>query len=123
MQQTVAVEHAMPWSSACQHGPARLPAWVLRRRSVQAHNSAATSLALTPDGWGLLSGGRDGIVVLWDLRSHQQTAVIPVYEAVEGGTRPHLPAACWLQSCEGQCGMASIACMKGLGRIRPACNI
>ena len=54
---------------------------------MQAHNSAATSLALAPDGWGLLSGGRDGIVVLWDLRSHQQLAVIPVYEAVEG--EPH----------------------------------
>ena len=54
---------------------------------MQAHNSAATSLALAPDGWSLLSGGRDGIVVLWDLRSHQQLAVVPVYEAVEG--EPH----------------------------------
>ena len=51
---------------------------------VQAHNSAATSRALAPDGWSLLSGGRDGIVVLWDLRSHDQLAVVPVYEAVEG---------------------------------------
>ena len=53
-------------------------------RLLQAHNSAATSLALTTDGWRLLSGGRDGIIVLWDLRSHAQLSVTPVYEAVEG---------------------------------------
>lgn len=34
----------------------------------QAHFSAVTCLALSPDGWLLLSGGRDKVVVVWDLR-------------------------------------------------------
>ena len=34
----------------------------------QAHFSAVTSLALSPDGWLLLSGARDKVVVVWDLR-------------------------------------------------------
>lgn len=34
----------------------------------QAHFSTVTSLALSPDGWLLLSGARDKVVVMWDLR-------------------------------------------------------
>ena len=73
--------------------------------AVQAHNSAVTCLALAGGGWHLLSGGRDGIVVLWDLRTHAQLAVVPVYEAVEGGPAacgkppPHQPA--WGSLCAG----------------------
>ena len=36
--------------------------------SLQAHMSAVTGLALSPDGWLLLSAGRDKVVVVWDLR-------------------------------------------------------
>ena len=50
----------------------------------QAHFSAVTSLALSSDGWLLLSGGRDKVVVAWDLRSNSRVATVPVYEAVEG---------------------------------------
>jgi WD40 repeat protein len=50
----------------------------------QAHFSAVTCLALSPDGWLLLSGGRDKVVVVWDLRNSSKVATIPVYEAVEG---------------------------------------
>lgn len=54
------------------------------RLLLQGHFSAVTSLAFTPNGWGLLSAGRDKTVMLWDLRSYKQVATIPVYEAVEG---------------------------------------
>jgi hypothetical protein len=36
------------------------------------------------DGWTLLSGGRDGVVVAWNLRTNEKMATIPVFEALEG---------------------------------------
>lgn len=59
--------------------------------TLQAHFSAVTSLAISPDGWTLLSGGRDGVVVGWSLRDYSKIATVPVYEAVEGIVA--LPAA------------------------------
>lgn len=50
---------------------------------MQAHFSAVTSLAWSPDGWHLLSGGRDKIVVMWDIRTHSKAATIPVFESIE----------------------------------------
>lgn len=50
----------------------------------QGHFSAVTSLALSPDGWLLLSAGRDKVVVVWDLRQGTKLATVPVFEAVEG---------------------------------------
>jgi U3 small nucleolar RNA-associated protein 13 len=62
--------------------------WDLVTRScvatLKAHFSAVTSLAVSPDGWTLLSGGRDAVVVAWSLRDYSKTATVPVYEAVEG---------------------------------------
>ncbi len=51
---------------------------------VQAHFSAVTALSLSPDGWTLLSAGRDKVAVLWDLRKYAQLATVPIHEAVEG---------------------------------------
>ncbi len=51
---------------------------------LQSHFSAVTSLALSSDGWVLLSGGRDKVVTCWDLRSHSKLATVPVFESVEG---------------------------------------
>jgi len=50
----------------------------------QAHFSAVTALSLSPDGWTLLSAGRDKVAVLWDLRKYAQLATVPIHEAVEG---------------------------------------
>lgn len=52
--------------------------------TLKGHYSAVTSLSLSPDGWLLLSGGRDKVVMLWDLRTGAKLATVPVYEAVEG---------------------------------------
>jgi len=43
-----------------------------------------TSLSLAPDGWSLLSAGRDKVVHVWDLRKNTKVVTIPVYEALEG---------------------------------------
>ena len=50
----------------------------------QGHFSAVTSLSLASDRWTLLSGGRDKVAHLWDLRHHTKLVTVPVYEALEG---------------------------------------
>ncbi|KAI3905054.1 hypothetical protein MKX01_017300 [Papaver californicum] len=47
------------------------------------HFSTVTSLAVSKDGWTLLSGGRDKVVNLWDLRNYSFKMTVPTYEVVE----------------------------------------
>ena len=54
----------------------------------QGHFSAVSSLSLAPDGWSLVSGGRDKVVHVWDLRKNTKLVTVPVYEAVEGNSTP-----------------------------------
>lgn len=67
---------------------AEVRVWDLNERSctfvLKGHFSAVTGLAVSPDGWTLLSAGRDKVVHAWDLRDGKQTATVPVYEALEG---------------------------------------
>ena len=62
--------------------------WDLVTKTCQAtysgHFSAVTCLGLSPDGWMLLSGGRDKMVHVWDIRVHKKVTALPVYEAIEG---------------------------------------
>lgn len=51
---------------------------------MQGHYSAVTILSLAPDGWSLISAGRDKVVHVWDLRKNTKIVTIPVYEALEG---------------------------------------
>lgn len=51
---------------------------------LKGHYSAVTSLSLSPDGWTLLSGGRDSVVVAWNMRDHSKLSTVPVFEALEG---------------------------------------
>lgn len=48
------------------------------------HLSAVPALALSPDGWHLVSGGRDKVVCVWDIRDGNRLATVPVFEALEG---------------------------------------
>ncbi|KAG5153751.1 hypothetical protein JHK82_011720 [Glycine max] len=47
------------------------------------HSSAVTSLALSEDGWTLLSAGRDKVVTLWDLHDYSSKKTVITNEAVE----------------------------------------
>lgn len=55
-----------------------------RAAVLKAHFSAVTSLSLSPDGWTLLSGGRDSVVTVWSMRDFSKVATVPVFEALEG---------------------------------------
>ena len=52
--------------------------------TLKSHFSAVPSLSISPDGWTLFSGGRDGVVVVWNIRDFTKTSTIPVYEPLEG---------------------------------------
>ncbi|XP_026340730.1 transducin beta-like protein 3 [Ursus maritimus] len=72
-------------------------AWSLQDQSclavMTAHYSAVTSLTFSADGHTMLSSGRDKICVVWDLRSHQATRTVPVFESVEAAVLlPEEPA-------------------------------
>jgi len=56
---------------------------------LKGHYSAVTSLSLSPDGWTLLSGGRDSVVVAWNMRDHSKLSTVPVFEALEGELQGH----------------------------------
>ncbi|XP_040829919.1 transducin beta-like protein 3 [Ochotona curzoniae] len=71
--------------------------WSLHDRSclavLAAHYSSVTSLAFSKDGHTMLSSGRDKICIVWDLRNHQVTRTVPVFESVEAAVLlPEEPA-------------------------------
>ncbi|KAL2610086.1 hypothetical protein R1flu_028659 [Riccia fluitans] len=47
------------------------------------HFSVVTSLAVSGDGWSLLSAGRDKVVNVWNLKGFSHKTTIPVYETLE----------------------------------------
>eukprot|EP00808_Paulinella_micropora_P006013 g60211.t1 len=47
------------------------------------HMSLVTGLAFSPDGWTLVTGGRDRIISIWDLQSFTCKNTLPVYETLE----------------------------------------
>ncbi|XP_053413860.1 transducin beta-like protein 3 isoform X2 [Nycticebus coucang] len=76
---------------------AAIRVWSLQDRSclavLTAHYSVITSLAFSTDGCTMLSSGRDKICIVWDLRSHQVTRTVPVFESVEAAVLlPEEPA-------------------------------
>lgn len=52
--------------------------------TLERHFSAVTSLAVSEDGWTLLSAGRDKVVNLWDLHDYSCKLTVPTYEVLEG---------------------------------------
>jgi U3 small nucleolar RNA-associated protein 13 len=73
--------------SSCDDGEVRV--WDLVTKSCMhslkgGHISAVPGLCLSPDGWHLLSGGRDKVVCVWDIRNGARVNTVPVYEGLEG---------------------------------------
>ena len=76
---------------------------------VQGHFSAVTSLSLAPDGWSLISAGRDKVVHVWDLRKNTKVVTVPVYEALEGTIAVLLQAVFAKKVMHAQ-SLKSVAC-------------
>lgn len=51
--------------------------------TLRKHFSAVTGLAVSADGWTLLSVGRDKVANAWNLRDNTLITTVPVYEALE----------------------------------------
>ncbi|XP_057416676.1 protein TORMOZ EMBRYO DEFECTIVE [Lotus japonicus] len=51
--------------------------------SLDNHRSAVTSMAVSEDGWTLLSAGRDKVVSVWDLHDYSNKKTVITNEAVE----------------------------------------
>ena len=77
---------AHPHPHALSVTPLMLVAVVAARMHavLKGHFSAVTALSLSPDGWTLVSGGRDSVAIAWNLRDHTKIATVPVFEALEG---------------------------------------
>lgn len=50
---------------------------------LEEHFSTVTSLAVSENGWTLLSSGRDKVVILWDLRNYRSKMSVPTNEVIE----------------------------------------
>ncbi|KAI9342072.1 quinon protein alcohol dehydrogenase-like superfamily, partial [Zopfochytrium polystomum] len=61
--------------------------WDLESKSCTAvldgHVSVVRGLSFSPDGLYLISGGRDSVINLWDLKSGEALRTVPVNESVE----------------------------------------
>ncbi|CAH2072580.1 unnamed protein product [Thlaspi arvense] len=53
---------------------------------LEKHFSAVTSIAVSEDGWTLLSAGRDKVVNLWDLHDYSCKTTVATYEVLEAVT-------------------------------------
>uniref|UniRef100_A0A383VI50 U3 small nucleolar RNA-associated protein 13 C-terminal domain-containing protein n=1 Tax=Tetradesmus obliquus TaxID=3088 RepID=A0A383VI50_TETOB len=73
--------------SSCDSGEVRV--WDLVTKSCMhslkgGHISAVPALCLSPDGWHVLSGGRDKVACVWDIRNGARVSTVPVFEGLEG---------------------------------------
>lgn len=72
--------------SAADDGEIRV--WALATKSCKAvlksHDSAVTSLQLHPQTRSLVSGGRDRVVNVWDLKTMKLVSSVPIYDTIEG---------------------------------------
>ncbi|GFQ03363.1 transducin beta-like protein 3 [Phtheirospermum japonicum] len=51
--------------------------------TLEKHQSTVTSIAISEDGWTLLTAGRDKVVNIWNLRDYSCATTVPTYEALE----------------------------------------
>ncbi|XVE62302.1 hypothetical protein DITRI_Ditri06bG0107400 [Diplodiscus trichospermus] len=50
---------------------------------LEKHFSAVSAIAVSEDGWTLLSAGRDKVVNVWDLHDYRCKSTVPTYEVLE----------------------------------------
>ncbi|KAJ6360440.1 hypothetical protein OIU77_004455 [Salix suchowensis] len=74
--------------------------------TLERHFSALTSMAVSEDGWTLLTAGRDKVVNLWDLHDYVCKMTVPTYEVLEGlcVVKSGTELASILGSCNQQSG-------------------
>ncbi|KAF9670431.1 hypothetical protein SADUNF_Sadunf13G0068300 [Salix dunnii] len=74
--------------------------------TLERHFSALTSMAVSEDGWTLLTAGRDKVVNLWDLHNYACKMTVPTYEVLEGlcVVKSGTELASFLGSCNQQSG-------------------
>ncbi|CAK7333665.1 unnamed protein product [Dovyalis caffra] len=74
--------------------------------TLERHFSALTSMAVSEDGWTLLTAGRDKVVNLWDLHDYVCKMTVPTYEVLEGlcVVKSGTELASFLGSCNQQSG-------------------
>ncbi|XP_058206435.1 protein TORMOZ EMBRYO DEFECTIVE [Rhododendron vialii] len=65
--------------------------------TLDKHFSTVTSMAVSEDGWTLLSAGRDKVVNLWDLHDYKCKVTVPTYEGLEAVCA--IPSSSFLASC------------------------
>ncbi|KAL0304567.1 UNVERIFIED_CONTAM: Transducin beta-like protein 3 [Sesamum radiatum] len=51
--------------------------------TLEKHQSTVTSMAISEDGWTLLTAGRDKVVNIWNLHDYSCVTTVPTYEALE----------------------------------------
>ncbi|KAL6508204.1 hypothetical protein OROHE_021746 [Orobanche hederae] len=51
--------------------------------TLEKHQSTVTSIAISEDGWTLLTAGRDKVVNIWNLKDYSCAITVPTYEALE----------------------------------------
>ena len=72
--------------SGAEDGDVRV--WSLATKTCKAvlkvHDSAVTAMAIHVPTRSLLTGGRDRIVSVWDLRKMESVRSVPVYDTIEG---------------------------------------
>ncbi|KAJ6858579.1 hypothetical protein NC652_041003 [Populus alba x Populus x berolinensis] len=74
--------------------------------TLERHFSSLTSMAVSEDGWTLLTAGRGKVVNLWDLHDCVFKMTIPTYEVLEGlcVVKSGTELASFLGSCNLQSG-------------------
>ncbi|XP_061944570.1 protein TORMOZ EMBRYO DEFECTIVE-like [Populus nigra] len=74
--------------------------------TLERHFSSLTSMAVSEDGWTLLTAGRDKVVNLWDLHDYVFKMTVPTYEVLEGlcVVKSGTELASFLGSCNLQSG-------------------
>ncbi|PIN23520.1 WD40-repeat-containing subunit of the 18S rRNA processing complex [Handroanthus impetiginosus] len=79
--------------------------------TLEKHQSTVTSMAISEDGWTLLTAGRDKVVNIWNLHDYSCATTVPTYEALEAvcAIDSASPFSLCLSSCTQKHGKKKIS--------------